>query len=73
MIQDEFRDVIYDQNANPTTLSHQLEEINQDYFVNSLQKWDDISDDRIIKIAEQLINEYLSISFPNCLANGRTS
>jgi hypothetical protein len=73
MIQDEFKDVIYDQNANPTTLSHQLEEINRDYFVNLLHKLDDISDDRILEIAEQLINEYLSVSFTNRLANGRTS
>jgi hypothetical protein len=58
MIQDQFRDVIYDQNANPTTLSHQLEEINQDYFVNLLQKWDDITADRIPEIAEQLTNIY---------------
>lgn len=53
-IQDEFRDVIYDPNADPSTVRSQLEEINQDYFVNLLQRRGDISVDRIQEIAEQL-------------------
>ncbi|MBD2296928.1 MFS transporter [Anabaena sphaerica FACHB-251] len=53
-IQDEFRDVIYDPNADPITVRRQLEEINQDYFVNLLKQRGDISEDRIQEIAEQI-------------------
>jgi hypothetical protein len=53
-IQDEFREVIYDQNANPSTVRRQLEEINQDYFVKLLKQRGDISEDRRQEIAEQL-------------------
>ncbi|WP_413174049.1 MFS transporter [Anabaena azotica] len=52
-IQDEFRDVIYDPNADPSTVRRQVEEINQDYFVNLLQQRGDISKERIPEIAEQ--------------------
>ncbi|MBK1987733.1 MFS transporter [Sphaerospermopsis aphanizomenoides BCCUSP55] len=55
-IKDEFRDVIYDPNADPSTVRRQLEEINQDYFVNLLQQRGDISADRIQEIAKQLTN-----------------
>ncbi|MBD2570101.1 MFS transporter [Anabaena lutea] len=55
-IQDEFREVIYDPNANPSNVRHNLEEINQDYFSNLLQQRADINEDRKREIAEQLEN-----------------
>ncbi|AFZ55833.1 MFS transporter [Anabaena cylindrica FACHB-243] len=53
-VQDEFREVIYDENANPRTVRSELEEINQDYFVNLLRQRGGISEDRMTEIAEQL-------------------
>lgn len=53
-IQDEFREVIYDPNANPSTVRHNLEEINQDYFSNLLKQRGDINEDRRREISEQL-------------------
>lgn len=53
-IQDEFREVIYDPNANPSTVRHNLEEINQDYFSNLLKQRGDINEDRSREISEQL-------------------
>ncbi|TAF05939.1 MAG: MFS transporter [Nostocales cyanobacterium] len=53
-IQDEFREVIYDPNANPSTVRRQLEEINQDLFTNLLKQRAEINEDRRREIAEQL-------------------
>ncbi|AFZ26859.1 hypothetical protein Cylst_4802 [Cylindrospermum stagnale PCC 7417] len=53
-VQDEFREVIYDPNADARTARRQLEEINQDYFANLLKQRGDLSEDRIKEIAEQL-------------------
>lgn len=53
-IQDEFREVIYDPNANPTNIRHNLEEINQDYFTNLLRQRGDLSEDKKREVSEQL-------------------
>ncbi|MBD2388566.1 MFS transporter [Cylindrospermum sp. FACHB-282] len=53
-VQDEFREVIYDPNADARTARRQLEELNQDYFANLLKQRGDLSEDRIKEIAEQL-------------------
>ncbi|MBX9254912.1 MFS transporter [Desmonostoc muscorum CCALA 125] len=53
-LKEEFKEVIYDVNANPTTVRRELEEINQEYFVNLLKQRDDISEARVTEIAEQM-------------------
>ncbi|MBW4678028.1 MAG: MFS transporter [Desmonostoc geniculatum HA4340-LM1] len=53
-LKEEFKEVIYDANANPTTVRCELEEINQEYFVNLLKQRDDISEARVTEIAEQM-------------------
>ncbi|MEI1374348.1 MFS transporter [Nostoc sp. UHCC 0926] len=51
---DEFKEVIYDVNADPTTVRRELEELNQEYFTNLLKQRDDISEARVKEIAEQM-------------------
>lgn len=53
-IQDEFREVIYDPNANPASVRRQLEGLNQDYFADLLKQRGDISEARVKDISEQL-------------------
>ncbi|MFH7024191.1 MAG: MFS transporter [Heteroscytonema crispum UTEX LB 1556] len=60
-VKDEFKDVIYDPNANPTTVRRELEEINKEYFVNLLQQRGDISEARIKEISDQLESDRLEV------------
>lgn len=53
-ILDEFKEVIYDPNANPATVRQELEELNQEYFAQLLTQRGDISEARIKEIASQL-------------------
>ncbi|MEH1890462.1 MAG: MFS transporter [Nostoc sp.] len=53
-IQDEFKEVIYDPNANPGTVRRQLEELNLEYFANLLKQREDISEARVKEISEQM-------------------
>lgn len=53
-IKQEFRDVIYDREADPNAVRRQLERINRSYFVNLLQQRDDITPVRRNEIADQL-------------------
>lgn len=53
-VKDEFREVIYDQNADPSTLRRQLEALNPDDLTNLLKQRGDISEARIGEISEQL-------------------
>ncbi|MBW4687688.1 MAG: MFS transporter [Komarekiella atlantica HA4396-MV6] len=53
-IKDEFKEVIYDPNANPGTVRRQLEEINLDYFTNLLKQRGDISEAKVKDISEQM-------------------
>ncbi|MBW4671249.1 MAG: MFS transporter [Cyanomargarita calcarea GSE-NOS-MK-12-04C] len=53
-IKDEFRELIYDQNADPRTVRRELEELNHEYFNNLLKQRDDISEARVKEISEQV-------------------
>jgi len=53
-IKDEFKEVIYDPNANPGTVRQQLEEINLEYFANLLNQRGDISEAKVKDISEQM-------------------
>ncbi|RCJ19812.1 hypothetical protein A6S26_03490 [Nostoc sp. ATCC 43529] len=53
-LKNEFKEVIYDVNADPATVRRELEEINQEYFVNLLNQRGDISEARVTEIAEQM-------------------
>jgi len=53
-LRDEFREVIYDVNADPTTVRRELEELNQEYFANLLKQRSDINEARIKEISEQM-------------------
>jgi hypothetical protein len=53
-VKEEFKEVIYDPNANPRSVKKQLEELNEEYFVNRLKQRGDISEARIKEIAQQL-------------------
>ena len=58
---DEFQDVIYDVNADPTTVRRDLEELNQEYFTNLLKQRNDISEARVKEIAEQMESDRLEV------------
>ncbi|MCC5614193.1 MFS transporter [Nostoc sp. CHAB 5836] len=58
---DEFKEVIYDVNADPTTVRGELEEINQEYFTNLLKQRGDISEARVKEIAEQMESDRLEV------------
>ena len=63
-IKDEFKDVIYDPNADAGKVRRQLEELNLEYFSNLLKQRGDISEARIKEISEQMEsdrNEVLEI------------
>jgi hypothetical protein len=53
-IKDEFKEVIYDPNANPGTVRRQLEEINLEYFTNLLKQRGDISEAKVKEISKQM-------------------
>ncbi len=53
-IKDEFQEVIYDRNANPSSVRQQLEELNEEYLTDLLQQRGDLSEARIKEIAELL-------------------
>ncbi|MEH2331861.1 MFS transporter [Nostoc sp.] len=58
---DEFKEVIYDVNAEPTTVRRELEEINQEYFTNLLKQRGDISEARVKEISEQMESDRLEV------------
>jgi hypothetical protein len=53
-IKDEFKELIYDQNADPRTVRRELEELNHEYFTNLLKQRDDLSEARVKEISEQV-------------------
>jgi len=53
-IKDEFKDVIYDENADAGKVRQQLSELNLEYFTNLLKQRGDISEERIKEISEQM-------------------
>ncbi|MEH2266368.1 MFS transporter [Nostoc sp.] len=58
---DEFKEVIYDVNADPTTVRRELEEINQEYFTNLLKQRDDLGEARVKEISEQMESDRLEV------------
>ncbi|MFW9263805.1 MFS transporter [Nostoc sp. CALU 546] len=58
---DEFKEVIYDVNADPTTVRRELEEINQEYFTNLLKQRDDLSEARVKEISDQMESDRLEV------------
>ncbi|OCQ99793.1 hypothetical protein BCD64_01530 [Nostoc sp. MBR 210] len=53
-IKDEFRDVIYDPQADAATMRRELESFNQEEFANLLIRRSDISEVRVKEIAQQM-------------------
>ncbi|MDZ8225482.1 MFS transporter [Nostoc sp. ChiVER01] len=53
-LRDEFKELIYDVNADPTTVRRELEELNLEYFANLLKQRGDISEARVKEISEQM-------------------
>ncbi|MEH2241994.1 MFS transporter [Nostoc sp.] len=68
---DEFKEVIYDVNADPTTVRRELEELNQEYFTNLLKQRGDISEARVKEIAEQMESDRLEVLETVKQAQGR--
>lgn len=50
----EFKEVVYDPNANPGSISKQLSELNKEYFVYLLKRRGDLSPQRIGQIAKEM-------------------
>src|SRR5207237_5420962 len=50
----EFKDIIYDPEAEPKQVLRQLERLNRDVFADLLQQRDDLTDTKISKIADRL-------------------
>ena len=53
-IKSEFKDVIYDPEANPGAVERQLEQLNRDYFKQKLTQRGDLLADKVAEVAEQL-------------------
>ena len=53
-IQKEFRDILYDPQADPGAVRRQLEPLNRSYFVDRLNERGDLLPARVAEIAEQL-------------------
>jgi hypothetical protein len=53
-LKDEFKDVIYDPDADAGTIARQLQELNSDYFTNLLTQRGDITPARLKEIAGQM-------------------
>ncbi|MHC5595530.1 MAG: MFS transporter [Nostoc sp.] len=68
---DEFKEVIYDVNADPTTVRRELEELNQEYFTNLLKQRGDISEAKVKEIAEQMESDRLEVLEAVKQAQGR--
>ena len=53
-IKDEFKEVIYDPNANPGTVRRQLEDLNEEYFTNLLKQRGDLNEAKVKEIATEM-------------------
>lgn len=53
-IKNEFKDVIYDPEADPATVRRQLEQLNRDYFTQKLNSRGDLLPAKVEEVAEQL-------------------
>lgn len=53
-IKQEFRDVIYDPQADPGKVKRELEQLNKDYFVQKLNQRGDLLENKVQEVADQL-------------------
>ena len=53
-IESEFKDVIYDPEANPAIVQRELEKLNQEYFTQQLTSRGDLLPDKITELVDQL-------------------
>ena len=53
-INQEFKDVIYDPEADPRTVRRELEQLNQEYFIQKLTSRGDLLPEKITEVAEQV-------------------
>ncbi|MGF1676451.1 MAG: MFS transporter, partial [Rivularia sp. (in: cyanobacteria)] len=53
-LKDEFKEVIYDTNADPKKVKQQLEELDQDYLNNLLKQRQELSEVRVKEIVQQM-------------------
>jgi len=53
-IKQEFRDVIYDPQADPGKVRRELEQLNRDYFVQKLNQRGDLLESKVREVADQL-------------------
>jgi len=53
-LKDEFKEVIYDTNANPKKVKQQLEEIDQEYLINLLKQRQELSEAKVKEIVQQM-------------------
>ena len=53
-INKEFKDVIYDPEADPRTVRRELEQLNQEYFIQKLTSRGDLLPEKITEVADQL-------------------
>ncbi|MDZ8188622.1 MAG: MFS transporter [Nostoc sp. ChiSLP02] len=60
-LREEFKEVIYDVNADPKTVRRELEELNRDYFTDLLNQRGDISEARVKEISEQMESVRLEV------------
>jgi len=53
-IKTEFKDAIYDPEADPGTVRRQLEQLNREYFIQKLTQRDDLLPAKVTEVADQL-------------------
>ncbi len=53
-LKDEFKEAIYDINADPTKIKQQLQELDQDYLTNLLKQREELSEARVEEIVQQM-------------------
>ncbi|MDV2993666.1 MAG: hypothetical protein N4J56_003320 [Chroococcidiopsis sp. SAG 2025] len=53
-IKQEFRDVIYDPQADPSKVKRELEQLDKDYFVQKLNQRGDLLENKVQEVAQQL-------------------
>ncbi|MGL4619746.1 MFS transporter [Chroococcidiopsis sp.] len=53
-IKQEFRNVIYDPQADPSKVKRELEQLNKDYFIQKLNQRGDLLENKVQEVAQQL-------------------
>jgi hypothetical protein len=60
-VTEEFKDVLYDSEANPVAVKHQLLSLNREAFVSLLEQRDDLTSKKIDKIVDRLEETRLEV------------